>query len=260
MKRIFLCFIVISSVSFSQTKLSEFEYLSDVLNRHKYLDVGAVFSSVSDNKVPSPESQKLSGWSMNVQFDQVNFEPGGYQYTGRIKMFMDVIFQLDKALTKGGSINRKISTSITSGVLGWHSFRWNVMSKDKFCIGLGFNASDYFYGASFEDEDGDLFSPEPNGYYLGGGPTLSFDYQLNKFFKIGGLFDYTFSAVKAVGLTYGEEIEGFPLPHFFNGSVNLTTKWGAFAKYDFNTILNVNDAPTQGVRSDFWIGFKFVLR
>ncbi len=260
MKLSLILLIFITSVSFSQDKLIEFDYLSDRLTNHRYLDVGAIFSSVSDNKVLNPEDQKISGWSVNAQFDKVNFESGGYQYTGRIKLYMDLIFQLDKALTKGGSINRKTSTAITSGILGWHSFRWNAISKDRFCLGVGFNASDYFYGASYKDSSGALFTPEPNGYYLGGGPTLSFDYRINDFLKVGGLFDYTFSAVKATGISYGEEIEGYPLPHFFNGSINLTTKWGAFLKYDFNTILNTNNAPTQGKRSDFWIGFKFVLR
>lgn len=258
--RALLIILLFSSIGYSQDKLIEFDYLSDKLTEHRYLDVGAIFSVVTDNKVPNPQEQKLSGWTVNVQFDKINFDKGGYQYTGRIKMFMDVIFLLDNALTKKGTVNRKVSTGITSGILGWHSFRWNAISKDKFCLGLGFNASDYFYGASYEDENGDLFTPEPNGYYLGGGPTVSFDYKINNFLKLGGLFDYTFSAVKAVGITYGEEIEGFPLPHFFNVSVNLTTIWGAFVKYDFNTILNVGNAPTQGKRSDFWIGFKFVLR
>lgn len=258
--RILLTLLFFTSVSYSQGNLIEFDYLSDKLTGHNYLDVGAVFSVVTDNKVPNPKEQKLSGWTVNVEYDRVNFDKGGYQYTARIKMFMDVIFLLDNALTKKGSIHRKVSTGITSGILGWHSFRWNALSKDKFCLGLGFNASDYFYGASYKDENEDLFTPEPNGYYLGGGPTLSFDYRINDFFKIGGLFDYTVSAVKAVGLTYGEKIEGFPLPHFFNGSISLTTKWGAFLKYDFNTILNTNNATTQGRRSDLWIGFKFVLR
>lgn len=258
--RVLLLAFFISSVGYSQNKLMEFDYLSDKLSGHRYLDVGAIFSMVSDNKVPNPEEQKMSGWTVNVQYDKVNFDKGGYQYTGRIKMFLDVIFLLDNALTKDGSIDREVNTGITSGILGWHSFRWNVVAKDKFCLGLGVNASDYFYGASYKDENEDLFTPEPNGYYLGGGPTLSFDYRINDFLKVGGLFDYTFSAVKAVGVSYGEEIEGYPLPHFFNGSINLTTKWGVFLKYDFNTILNTNNATTQGKRSDFWIGFKFVLR
>lgn len=255
-----VCFI--GSVSFSQTKLTTFRYLSDTLHGHGYIDVGALFSSVRDNKVPDPEEQRLSAWSLNLEYSKINFDLGGYQYTGRIKMFMDVIFTLNDALTKTGpkAINRSTTTSLTSGILGWHSMRWNLLAEDKFCLGMGINASDYFYGASYENEKGKLFTPEPNGYYLGGGPTMSADYQINSFIKLSLLVDYTFSAIKVVGISYGEKIEGFPLPHFLNSSLNVTTKWGAFLKYDFNTILNTNNAPTQGQRTDLWLGFKFVLR
>lgn len=262
MIRLLLGFCFLGSVCFSQAKLTTFRYLSDTLHGHGYIDVGAIFSSVRDNRVPNPKEQRLSAWSLNLEYSKINFNQGGYQYTGRIKMFMDVVFTLNDALTKTGAkaINRSTTTSLTSGILGWHSMRWNLVAEDNFCLGLGINASDYFYGASYENEKGKLFTPEPNGYYLGGGPTLSADYRINHFMKLGLLVDYTFSAIKAVGISYGEKIEGFPLPHFLNSSFNVTTKWGAFFKCDFNTILNVDNAPTKGQRTDFWFGFKFVLR
>ena len=241
-----------------------FKYLGDDYTGEMYLGTSATYSFLSNNEAPNPELHKLKGFSAKVDLRSTPWELGTVKYFMQYKLLGDLALIVDNQINDDGSAYyRQVSSSITNGLLGWHSFGWTFISNPRMSIALGANINDYFFGATYKvdslPQSGNLASPEPQGYYFAAGPSVLADIKLNNYLLLHLHGAYSFSYWRAVSLSYASEDDSYPKPHFYQITTELMSPWGVFLGMDYNTLVNRGDLPNNTRRLDFQLGFRWVL-
>jgi hypothetical protein len=270
MKRyIFIIILICSSITAIQAQgLSDFKYLGDPAFDELYIGVSGSYAHVTNTAAYHPELHDLQGWTGKIDVTKLTYEQWKVKYKFQHRLFADLWLIVDNQINGNGSyFYRQISSGITTGILGWHSWGLNLTNFNKLSIAIGMNLNDYFYGKTYSLDTSNskvvstqmLISPEPQGYYFTAGPSLFIDYTLNKYLLIQSLATYSVSYWKAVGLTYGINDPTYPKPHFVGLYTELVTPWGLFVSYDYNFVVNRGNNPDKTKRRDLNIGFRFVL-
>ncbi len=255
--------LFISVVSIQAQGLAGFKYLGDSAFGEKYIGVSASYAHITNTAAPSPERHNIQGWTAKLELTKLTYEPGKIKSKHQHRLFADMFLILENQVNGDGSkFKRQIESDISTGILGWHSWGWNLTNYNKLSVALGVNLNDYFYGKTYNvDTTGlmpELLSPEPQGYYFTAGPSLFVDYALNKYVLLQALTTYSLAYWKAVGLEYGVNDPSYPKPHFVGLYAELVTKWGFFVSYDYNFVVNRGNNPDKTKRRDLNIGFRFV--
>jgi len=256
---------VLGISSYAQT-LRTFKYLGYSLNGHYYLGVALSHGEVRNKGAVRPDRHNISGNFAEINVKRHNFEPRGFRYDLDTKMYADILKGLGATLLGRENIyNRGEVTSLTSGPLGWHTLAWNTFTGSTYNVALGFNHNDYFYFMEDRDiadkdkETAAIVVQDPQGYYFSSGPSLIADYLVNDYLLVNFKTSYSIGYWKAVDLSSGVSTPGYPLPHFYGASLELLSPWGVFVEIDHNRIINRGPNPNKGNRTDFNLGFKFVI-
>ena len=85
------------------------------------------------------------------------------------------------------------------------------------------------------------------------------DYLAGDFLLINLKTSYSIGYWKAVDVSDAVKEENYPIPHFFGTSLELLTPYGVFIEIDHNRIVNNGQNANQGNRTDFNLGFKFIM-
>jgi hypothetical protein len=85
------------------------------------------------------------------------------------------------------------------------------------------------------------------------------DYLVNDYLLINLKTSYSIAYWKAVDVSDAIKDDSYPLPHFFGTSMELLSPWGVYLEIDHNRIINRGPNPNKGSRTDFNLGFKFMI-
>jgi hypothetical protein len=243
--------------------LEDFKYLGDPAFPSMYLSVSGSFAHVTNNEAPRPEIHNIKGWTGKLDLQKTNLNIGEVNYKFQHKLLGDMILLAKKVFDNSRNIYRNYSSSLTTGILGWHSWGWNINKSTKYKIAPGINLNDYFYARTYySDTLGGSFhraSLEPHGYYWAAGPSVFINCYINKYIILQSLFSYSFSYWRVVPLGYGITENNYPKPHFFSSNVQVLSKWGFFISFDYNFAINRGWYPEATKRFDTNFGFSFVL-
>lgn len=178
------------------------------------------------------------------------------------KTIGDAIFILGKEITTGKGAERSETSTVTTGLIGWTSWGWNVIDRPKSSFALGFNLNDYIIGATYiyTDPFGQPLSPvttEPQGYYWAGGPSFFFDYQISEKLNLQSFASYSLAFWRPVSLSYAVEDKSYAKPHFVQFNVELHTPFHLYGGVDFTSLINRGDLPNSTKRFDLLVGYQF---
>lgn len=257
-----LCFFCVPA-TLGQT-LTDFTYFDKDYNDDTYLSTSWSYTFSSNPAAPNPAAHSVQGGTAKLDIRSVHFERGHSRSLYQHKLLFDMILILDNMINKDGSkYYREEGSGLTTGIIGWYSFGWNIISKDRLCVALGGNLNDYFITNSYrlDSSSTNLTSIEPQGYWFSGGPSAFADVYLNKYAIIHAMTSYSMGYWRAASLTYGgtQVDDSYPKPHFGGLSIELQTHWGAFVGLDHNWLINRGSNSNKTKRTDFLVGFKFPL-
>jgi len=252
-----LCFFVSKAQN-----LSDFKYLNYPYENEWYLGIALSSSSINNTQAPRPEKHHLTAISGEIELKNSSFKRGDYRYYGQHKLIPDMLVLTKQAIDINTNVlNRDESSYLANGILGWHSWTWNLNKPTKVSYSLGLNLNDYFLGSTYNTDttSNHWVSPEPQGYYFAAGPTFIGNYLLNKSFMLELMASYSVSYWRAVSLSYATVNNKYPKPHFAQINLELFTTLGVFAGVDYNFIINRGDIPNNTSRIDILLGFRFMM-
>lgn len=264
MRRFAQLLILIScSLSLQSQNLQSFQYLGDTFNGYYYIGWAFSHGNTQNNAVPGAENHRLTGNFMELNLKYHDYDRGHWQYDIRAKMYTDVIKQLaDMILGNNESAYTALeNTGLSTGPLGWHTCTYNLLSGRYLNISPGAHLNDYFYFANARESDTDarLSTKEPQGYYFAAGPSIMLSLYASRFLMINLKSQYSFAYWRPISAPDAIEDDSYPLPQFFGFTTELLTPWGLYFEVDHNRLINKGPNPNAGMRTDFNIGFKFVV-
>mgnify|MGYP005840410385 CR=1 FL=1 len=243
--------------------LDEFNYLGYPYQGESYLSVAGSYSRLKNNAAPNPDIHNQAGWTIYLDYKEADFTQGKMRYTLKYKLLGDMIFLVDAALDDSREILREKESTISNGLLGWHSFIFNINGSSPQSFGIGFHLNDYFLGSTVTDANAvtanTRVSLEPQGYYWTAGPSASYVLRPIPFLIVEGSASYSFPYWRSNSLSYAEKDHSYPKPHFGVLSLEVMTSVGVFAGLDYTFINNRGDIPNNTQRFDALIGFRFML-
>lgn len=261
--RYILFSLFLMSVFFVQAQHTHFfPYLGDEYLGYSYLGTSASYTRSWNNEAPNPDAHNELGWTAKIDIRTVNWAPGSLKYYFQYKMLGDVLTILDNRLMGDGSkYSRHQESILSNGILGWHSIGWTAWSNEQISLAPAFNLNDYFFGSSYKMDSvsNELRSPEPQGYFFAAGPAVLIDWKFSRFALLHLHAAYSFSYWRAVSLSYAEEDNGYPKPHFYQFSAEVLSPWGVFLGLDYNAVVNRGNLPNNTKRIDLLLGFRWVL-
>lgn len=260
MRILFFALMFVTALLGKSQNLQDFTYLKDKAGDHTYVGVSGSKVFLKNPNMPDTSVWSASGVVLDVNLRTYNFDKWGMSYQWDYKLLFDLVF-LTKQMVDGKSRGqRTLGSTVSGGIAGWHQWTWNVVANSKLNVGAGLALNDYFVGTSYMDKATQkLRTPEPQGWYLSGGPALSATYGINEVFVLHAKCSYTLAFSRPVSITYAEENNGYPKPHFLGATATLLTKWGLFAEAQYCGLWNRGDIPGNPRRTDLKLGFNFVL-
>jgi hypothetical protein len=258
----FLILLICCSIGLKSQNLQSFKYLGDTFSAYYYIGWAYSHGITQNNAVPGAENQNLTGNFMELNFKYHDYQKGHWQFDLRTKMYTDIIKQLaDLILGTESAYTALENTGLTTGPLGWHTYTYNLIAGDYITISPGAHHNDYFYFANARESETDarLSTKEPQGYYFAAGPSLMLSLYASKFLMINLKSQYSFAYWRPVSVADAIKDDNYPLPQFFGFTTELLTPWGIYFEVDHNRLINKGPNPNEGMRTDFNIGFKFVV-
>jgi len=241
--------------------LKSFTYLGDVHQKEDYLNVSLLRCQMFNPAAPDDPDMHAKGVNfLDVYYHRPDFTKGGLNRRIDYKLLPDM-FWLFKTITEKDEteLNAKVGSSITGGLIGWHSWNWNLRTRDRTCLQAGFAINDYFIGALYRKPGGGIILNEPQGWQIGAGPSAGITHLLTKNFMLTATSQYIASFAKPVDVSYAKADKKYPKPHFLHSQVTLMSKWGAFAELQYVRLINRGNQPNATQRLDIKLGFAFVL-
>jgi len=219
-------------------------------------------SRLSNPVAPNPEAHSITGLAKKIDFKKYNFDKGGRRFYFQNKTIGDLLFTLGSEIQKDKGAERGENSALTTGLIGWTSWGWNVLAKPKSALALGFNINDYILGSTYiyTDTQGNKQTPittEPQGYYWSGGPSLFLDYAISETLVLQAFAGYSFAFWRPVSLSYAQEDKAYPKPQFLHLNAELQTKFHLYGGIDFTSLINRGDLPNDTKRFDIIVGYRF---
>ncbi len=238
--------------------ISDFEYLNESYGDELYLGLGLSRGFLSNPVAPNPEVHSVSRFSLLLDMERPKTELGQMSFTYSNKLLGDLFNLLKDIQEDRKAIYRKVESHISSGILGWFGFRWNVTKPNKFQLMTGFQLNDYFLTTTYEDST-DRISHEPQGYFLAAGPNVSMRWAVGNFALLRTNFQYSFSYLRGSSVSYAERDDSYPKSHWINADVEFLTKWGIYAGGQWLSFVNRGNLPNRTKRLDIFLGFRIML-
>lgn len=219
-------------------------------------------SNLSNPAAPNPDAHSMTGLTLKIDYKKYSFEKGSRHMFFQNKTIGDLLFILGSEISSGKGAERSESSTISTGLIGWTSWGWNLVGKEKASVALGFNLNDYIIGSTYiySDSQGQLQSPlttEPQGYYWGGGPSLFFDYAISEKLVLQTFAAYSLAFWRPVSLSYAQEDKSYPKPNFLHLNAEIQTSFHLYGGVDFTSLINRGDLPNDTKRVDIIIGYRF---
>lgn len=218
-------------------------------------------STLSNPAAPNSDAHSITKLSMRMDYKRYRKEKGKPRMFYQNKSLGDVITILGSELKNNTGVEQKEGSTVST-FIGWTSWGWNVLAKDRAMIALGFNINDYIVGTRYyyRDINGGIISQEtnePQGLYYGSGLSVFFDYALSQKVILQTLTSYTASFWRPVSLSYATVDSSYPKPHFLHLNAELQTSFKVFVGFDYTIMLNRGDLPNDTRRLDLLIGYRF---
>lgn len=261
-----LIFILLSWVVLKAQSLKDFKLKDENLylerGGHNQTDKKAIslsITSVANPVAPNPDVHSKTGLAMRLDWKRYYIEKGGSRRFYQNKSIGDLLYLLGKKTR--WSVHRREESSFST-FIGWASWGWNLVAKDRHMFALGFNVNDYAVGATYiyTDTHGNPMTPvtqEPQGLYYGSGPSLFYDYALSEKMILQVHTAYTATFWRPLSLRYAQEDKSYPKPHFFHFNAELQTSFRLFVGFDFSMLINRGNLPNDTRRLDILIGYRF---
>ncbi len=242
--------------------IQDFLYLKDPVQQETFLSVGLNRMRVSNPAAPSPENHNLAAFNLYLDLRHYRLEKGQMSLHYANPLVTDLILLLSETIDNPNSILRAEGSSLSSGPIGWLNLGWNLSGPGAAQPLLGFHHNDYFLGSTYvyDSVPGQgRISHEPQGYYFSAGPLLGLRAAAGSFalVELRGL--YGLSYWRATSLSYAEENDAYPKPHWLHVQADVLTKWGIFGSIQYHGMLNRGDLPNATRRIDAVLGFQVML-
>ena len=177
MKKIALVLLFVSSFQFVKAQdIASFSYWGDPVDGETFIGIGGSSTHLSNPVAPNSSAHRIGGLSFFLDMETPRYGKGevSMQYTN--KLIGDLLVFLDRAIVNPNVIFRSEGSSLSTGILGWVDWNWNLNAPKRLQLAAGFNLQDYFIGATYAHDTislpGSRASYEPQGYYFSGGPSV----------------------------------------------------------------------------------------
>ena len=153
-----------------------------------------------------------------------------------------------------------------SGLI-WGRVGINIFATDNICIGLGGNLSDYIldiplWNPLAGNGQGGLRYEEPSGWHITAGPTMFLDYGY-KNFTLNTITSYNFgfyyNTINADYEAFIDVIDGYEKPQFISTLFSLNHTSGAYASFEYTSMIDKGIVGNKMSRKEFTLGWKFIL-
>jgi hypothetical protein len=241
--------------------LKEFTYLKDKFEGEGYVMASGVLVNLSNKDAfINPQAHNQTVPFIDIYFLKPRFSLGGLNRRVDYKLITD-IFWLFKTITEkdASKLNASVGSTLSTGLIGWQMFHWNVTAKQNRTISLGFSLNDYFIGSINQDTMGKITLKEPQGWQIGIGPAVGINQRLSNEFILMASTAYVVNVLRPVSISYAQEDNAYPKPHVWHGNITLMSKWGLFTEMQISQLINKGNIPNATRRIDFKLGFAFVL-
>jgi hypothetical protein len=261
MKRItIILFILYWNSSISQN-IREFPYWNENYSGGKFIGLGLNYTRISNPTAPHPENHRLNAVIFDMQFNLIKTKQFGNRFNLYSKSVGDLIYLLGTIINGTGTAFATEGTTF-SNLGGWMESTYNLNSPEGiFQISAGYNLGDYVYTGLYQMDPNltNLSYQEPQGYYIGLGPTLQARIVAGKYVMFESSFSYAFALFKVFNLNEGASNTdySYPLPNFGHFRARAISKWGAFLEYDYNWIINRGNSSSNAKRSGINLGMRF---
>ena len=172
---VFLSMLI--GTSLSAQNLMNFQWFNKDYSDDLYLGFTLSHLSLTNEDAPNPDNHNISGFVFEIQLKKVNYEKGEPSRYFRNKLLGDVVSYYSRFGRDG--IYQKESSSLSTGLLGWWSWVWNINKPGRFSVAAGFNLNDFSVTSSYVKNDSLPYNRitnqvryEPQGYYYSAGPSL----------------------------------------------------------------------------------------
>lgn len=259
---LFLLLVNFGKQTMTGQSLTDFKYYDYPFENEVYIDAALSFSNAFNPAAPNPSFHNKTGWTGAIGVRKYTFEPFQWRVYYHNKLVGDVFTIFNESVKNDPNIiYRSIESGLTTGILGWFNFTCNTVTTDKHSLGLGFNLNDYFLSSTYSsDSTGNGWtSLEPQGYFFGVGPSVSYIYLPSKYIFLELNGSYSFPYFQAANLSYAIKEEDYPHPHFANLSIEIQSKFGFYFSTEYNFIINRGDIPNKTRRINYIIGFRFMM-
>jgi hypothetical protein len=263
-KRFFVgIFILMCQFSLSGQSLESFKNGKDEFyDGYGHWGFSLSLSNLSNPAAPNSEAHNITGLALKIDYKKYSYEKGARHMFFQNKTIGDLLFILGSEISSDKGAERSESSTISTGLIGWTSWGWNILGKEKTSLAFGFNLNDYIIGSTYvyKDSQGQNQTPittEPQGYYWGGGPSLFFDYALSEKLVLQTFASYSLTFWRPVSLSYAQEDNSYPKPHVFQLNAEIQTSFHLYGGVDFTSLINRGDLPNDTKRIDFIVGYRF---
>lgn len=260
--RLFLLVFLMSAQNLAAQSLADFNVGKNEYYGNGHWGFALSLSHLSNSDAPNPSAHNVTGLALKIDYKKYNLEKGGKRFFFQNKTIGDALFILGSEIATGKGAERAENSTISTGLIGWSSWGWNLVATDKATFAIGFNLNDYIIGSTYiyTNAQGQKQTPvttEPQGYYWGGGPSFFFDYQISENLNLQTFAGYTMSFWRAVSLSYADKDNNYPKPHIAELNVELQTKFHLYGGFDYTTLINRGNLPNNTKRFDIIVGYRF---
>tara|TARA_R110002049_G_scaffold309196_1_gene518436 strand:- start:1453 stop:2262 length:810 start_codon:yes stop_codon:yes gene_type:complete len=263
--KIIFAFLLGCSFTAQSQSLSDFKWFKKKYENKVFLGFGYNNVSITNNDAPNPENHELKGGTLRIDVSHTNFEKGGARINYTNKLGGDLILFASEIISGKGDIFQTEQSTLSSGLIGWLTFTWNITEARNYQVALGAHIGDYFLTSAYPEDETKPFNKnsnsivlEPNGNYYGAGPSAIVNVLLTKNLLLEYRTHLTIPAFRLESL-YLVSDGNYKNPYFMNNNLELITSKGFYGGADLSNIINRGNLPNNTKRFELYVGFKLKI-
>lgn len=268
-KHLFFSFLIsaIITPSLYSQDIDDFKWFGDDYEDVFFMSIGYNNVRLSNRDAPNPDKHDFAGNTFKLDFKNIKFQKGEMSWHFENKLLGDMVYFLAGVIDGSESIYQEEESGISSGLLGWHSFLWNVTEPNRYQIAVGGNFSDFFLTAAYPEDLSRPYSnpsnaivQEPNGNYYAIGPSFSARYRISNFLLAEYVADLSIPFGRIESEELAEYDGKYKNPYFYNHSLELISSKGLFIGYEHTRFFNRGNLPNNTKRRELYIGMRIKLK
>lgn len=256
----------VSTSSIVAQDIDDFRWFGDDYEDQLFLSLGVNNIHISNNEAPNSGNHKQSGTTIKLDLKHINFEKGGSSFYFENKLLGDLILSADRYFKEKGSFYQEEESGLSSGLLGWWSFLWNITEPNRYQIAIGANAKDFFLTAAYPEDVSKPYSnpnnnivQEPNGNYYAIGPSATVKFIVNKYLLLEYKGELSIPFGKLDSKDLADYDGNYKNPYFLSQTLEANSSKGFFIGYELSSIINRGNLPNSIKRSDLYLGFRIAI-